>query len=161
MNILPVVGSYVAPNKRSSQKYLILFQILVTLVTISDWPWWVSWLHFYSQSLPTKKLQATLPISLPCGHATPTNIHSQFFCFDGFQKNRYMRKELKSSDLCLRLKSTALPFSLTDILPISARPTLSTSLWKNNACNLCLHQLLLWMLSSSNFSVHQMLSRST
>ncbi len=126
-NIHSVVGSSVSPNKESSQKYLVLFQILVTLVTISDWPWWVSWQHFYSQSLPTKKLQATLPISLPCGHATPIYIHWQFFCFVDLQKNRCMRKELKSSDLCLRPKSAAPTFSPTEILPNDARPILSTT----------------------------------
>jgi hypothetical protein len=66
--------SFLAPNKRFSQNYSRFFQILVMLVTISDWPWWVSWKHFYSQSLPTKKLQATLPSRLPWRQATPQNI---------------------------------------------------------------------------------------
>ncbi len=69
-----VVGSFLAPNERFSRKDSHLFQILVTLVTISNWPWWVSWQHFYSQSLPTKKLQATLPFRLPWRQATPQNI---------------------------------------------------------------------------------------
>ncbi len=64
--------------RRLSVRFLRLFQIVV-LDTISDRPWWVSWQHFYSQNLPTKKLQATLPNSLPWRHATPTNIiHNSF-----------------------------------------------------------------------------------
>ncbi len=65
------------PNKDDSrQKYLVLFQILVSLVTISDWPWWASWQHFYSQGLPTKKLQATVPTSLSTSHTLQLFIHS-------------------------------------------------------------------------------------
>ncbi len=78
-----VVGSSVAPNKESSWKYLVLFQILVTLVTISDWPWWVSWQHFYSQSLPTKKPQATLSTMLllrqiSCQFLLPIDIKRKY-----------------------------------------------------------------------------------
>ncbi len=88
-----VVENAVAPdgsNKRSSRYSRSLFQILVSLDTISDWPRWVSWQHFYSWGLPTKKLQETVLTSLKASHT-----FTIFFCFVNLQKNRCMRKELK------------------------------------------------------------------
>jgi len=101
--------------------YLILFQILVLLGTISDWPWLASWQRFYSRSLPTEKLQATVPTSLKASHT-----FTIFFCFVNLQKNRCMRKELKSSDLCLRPKSAAITFNLACFLLSDDRSILST-----------------------------------
>ncbi len=72
--------------RQLSRRLSRLFQILVLLGTISDWPWWVSWQHFYSQSLPTKKLQATLPTRLPCRHTTPTNITRNSFVLSTFKR---------------------------------------------------------------------------
>ncbi len=97
-----------------------LFQILVSLDTISDWPWWVSWQHFYSRSLPTKKLQATVPTPLKASHTL------QYSCFVNLQKNRCVRKELKLSDLCLWFKSAAITIGLANILPNDVRSILST-----------------------------------
>jgi hypothetical protein len=122
--------------RQFSRRFFCLFQILVLLDTISDWPWCVSWQHFYSQSLPTKKLQATLPISLPWRHATPTNIIHNSFVKD-LQKNRCMRKELKLSDLCLRPKSAATTFILTSFFLSDARSILST-LVQFNKIDFCL-----------------------
>ncbi len=96
-----------------------LFQILVSLDTISDWPWWVSWQHFYSWSLPTKKLQATVPTSLKASHTL------QYSCIVNLQKNRCVRKKLKSSDLCLWLKSATITIGLANILPNDIRSILS------------------------------------
>ncbi len=62
-----VIENTLAPNdsnKRSSKVFSFLFQILVLLDTISDWPWWVSWQHFYSRSLPTENPLATVSTSL-------------------------------------------------------------------------------------------------
>ena len=56
-----------------------LFQILVSLDTISDWPWWVSWQHFYSRSLPTEKLQATVPTSLKASHTLQYSFPTSTF----------------------------------------------------------------------------------
>jgi hypothetical protein len=64
-----VVGKPFAPNDDDSKGSLILFQILVLLDTISDWPRRVSWQHFYTQSLPTSNTGNTA--CLPCRHATP------------------------------------------------------------------------------------------
>ena len=72
------------------RKGFALFQILVTWVIISDWPWWGSWQRFYIRGLPTKKLQATVPTSLSTSHTL--HIHSKLLVL---QKNRCMRKELK------------------------------------------------------------------
>jgi len=49
-----------------------------------------------------------------------------FFCFVNLQKNRCMRKELKSSDLCLQLKSAAITIGLANIVPNDVRSILST-----------------------------------
>jgi len=121
-----VVGKPFAQMKTTLVKFSSIFQILVSLDTISDWPWWLSWQHFYSQSLPTKKLQATVPIRLRCRHATPYKYYSQIFCCVDLQKNRCMRKELESSDLCLWLKSATMTFNLPYILRSDARSILST-----------------------------------
>jgi hypothetical protein len=85
-----VVGNIFAQMKTTLWKY-ILFISDISIVRYNIQ--WVSWQHFYSQGLPTKKLTgntAHLP-SLWSGH---TYIHLQFFCFDDLQKNRCMRKEL-------------------------------------------------------------------
>ncbi len=77
-----VVKNAVAPddsNKRSSKYSHSFFQILVSLDTISDWPWWVSWQHIYSQSLPTKKPQATVPTSLKASHTLQYSFVSSTF----------------------------------------------------------------------------------
>jgi hypothetical protein len=74
------------------KKGLALFQILVTWVIISDWPRQDSWQHFYSRGLPTKELQATVPTPLSTSHTLQIFIQSCFV----LQKNRCMRKELKS-----------------------------------------------------------------
>jgi len=67
-------------NKRSSKVFsFFISQILVSLDTISDWPLWVSWQHFYSWSLPTKKLLATVPTSLKTRHTLQYSFVSSTF----------------------------------------------------------------------------------
>ena len=85
-----MVRSMFAQWRRLSTEVSLLFQILVSLVTISDWPRRDSWQHFYTRGLPTKKLQATVPTSLSTSHTL--HIHSKLLVL---QKNRCMRKELK------------------------------------------------------------------
>ncbi len=85
-NLIIVVGKAFAQMKTTLVKFSSIFQILVLIDTISAWPWWVSWQHFYSQSLPTKKLQASLPIRLPCRRATPTNIIRNSFVASTFKR---------------------------------------------------------------------------
>ncbi len=48
------MGKPFAQMKTTLEKFSRVFQILVLLDTISDWPWWVSWQHIYSQSLPSR-----------------------------------------------------------------------------------------------------------
>ncbi len=74
--------------RRLSTEVSLLFQILVSLVTISDWPRRDSWQHFYTRGLPTKKLQATVPTSLSTSHTL--HIHSKLLVL---QKNRCMRNK--------------------------------------------------------------------
>ncbi len=80
-----VVGKLFTPNEDDSQKVLsFLFKILVLLDTISDWPWWVSWQHFYTQSLPTRNTGNTA--WLPCRHATPYKYYSQILVASTFKR---------------------------------------------------------------------------
>ncbi len=53
----------------------------------------------YSPGMPSRKPQATVPTSLSTSHTL--RIHSNLL---DLQKGKCMRKELKSSDLCLRLQ---------------------------------------------------------
>jgi len=83
-----VVEKPFAPNDDNLKRFSRLFQILVLLVTISDWPRRVSWQPFYTQSLPTSNTGNTACLS--CRHATPYKYFSQFFCCVNLQKNRCM-----------------------------------------------------------------------
>ncbi len=113
------------PNKDDSQKgSLILFQILVVLDTISDWPWWVSWQHFYSQGLPTKKLQATLPSAFLV--IMPHLYSFTILLFHWPSKEQVHEERVESSDLCLWLKSAASSFNPLDITANATRPILFT-----------------------------------
>ncbi len=125
-NIVSVVGNIFAQMKTTLERLSRLFQILVLLDTISDWPRWVSWQHFYSQGLPTKKLTgntAHLP-SLWSGH---TSIHLQFFLFRWPSKEQVHEERVEPSDLCLWLKSAASLINPLNILANAVRPILSTS----------------------------------
>ncbi len=115
-----MVEKLFARNDDNSKRFSRLFQILVLLDTISDWPRRVSWQPFCTQSLPTSNTGNTA--CLPCRHATPYKYFSQFFGCVDLQKNKWMRKELESSDLCLQLKSAAITPNTTCLMPSGCKP---------------------------------------
>jgi hypothetical protein len=112
--VIYVVEKPFTPNDNDSKRFSRLFQILVWLDTISDWPWRVSWQYFYAQSLPTSNTDNTA--CLPCRHATPYKYHFTILCYVDLQKNRCMKKQLESSDLCLWLKSDAITSNPTCLM---------------------------------------------
>jgi hypothetical protein len=59
--------------KTTSERFSCLFQILVVLDTISDWPWWVSGQHFHSWGMPTRVPTGNtmLLVNTPLRPATP------------------------------------------------------------------------------------------
>jgi hypothetical protein len=108
---------------KDPQSILVLyFQILVTLDTISDWPRWVSWQHFYRWGLPTKKLQATVLTSLKASHT----FTIFFFVLSSFKRTGAWGKSWSHQIYVYDFKSAATTIGLAYPLPSDDRSILST-----------------------------------
>ncbi len=81
---------------------------------------------FIVRACPQRSYKQHCPLDFLLGMPHLQIFILHFFSFVDLQKNRCMRKELESSDLCLRLKYAATTFDLAYILRSDIRSILST-----------------------------------
>jgi hypothetical protein len=105
LNVITVVESPVTHIKLLSEWHWHLFQRLVRLDTISDWPWWVSWQHFYSQSMPTRIFtgNTVLLVNILLRPATPWQQWNSFVFHCWPSKEQVHEERVGIADLCLSI----------------------------------------------------------